>query len=134
MVKGVGKNLNLKSSISTINHGFHTKNHGFHAKNDRFYAQHDGFCVWFSVGSDGKVHTPKNLYRNRIAQFAPDFGSNFPLHIARSRYISSASDDKSVAIWRVADWRQEHTVDQPYLLRGICAHNLDHRITWKMGE
>ena len=29
------------------------------------------------------------MYRNRIAQFAPDFGSNFPIPTHRSRYLST---------------------------------------------
>ena len=43
------------------------------------------------------------------------------------KYISSASDDKSVAIWRCADWRQEHKVDQPYQKEG---RTFFRRLSW----
>lgn len=43
------------------------------------------------------------------------------------KYISSASDDKSVAIWRCVDWQQEHKVDQPYQKEG---RTFFRRLSW----
>ena len=43
------------------------------------------------------------------------------------KYISSASDDKSVAIWRCADWRQEKLVSQPYQKEG---RTFFRRLSW----
>ena len=47
---------------------------------ERNYCADNFLTVYFNVPPPG------NIYRNIIAQFAPDFGSKFPIHIHRSRY------------------------------------------------
>eukprot|EP01048_Picozoa_sp_COSAG05_P020324 COSAG05_NODE_3426_length_2075_cov_1.899291_2_plen_479_part_01 len=43
------------------------------------------------------------------------------------KYISSASDDRSVVIWRCADWQAEQRVEQPYQKEG---RTFFRRLSW----